>query len=289
MGLMSVMQTGLTGISAAEATLDAVANNLANSQTVGYKQSFPQFATQPPQTQSLGSGPSGTSGGTTPLQSGRGVQVAEVAIDFSQGPLVITSNSNDLAIQGDGYFVLQTTGGERTYTRNGQFKLNSQRQLVTPEGDRVLGYAVDENGNLNTGELVPIEISDAEVRAGDGTAARLVNYAIGRDGRVLGKYSDGMVRTLGQLPVARFNDPNGLIARGGNKYSEGVSSGLAEIGAAESSGAGSIISGATELSNTDIGENLVAMVLARNQFRPNWQVVNTSSELLEGLVEVQRR
>jgi flagellar hook protein FlgE len=283
------MQVGLTGMAAAELTLDAVANNLANLNTAGYKQSFPRFATQTPATQSLGEGPRGSSGGTNPVQIGRGVQAAEVSTDFSQGALVATSDPADLALEGDGYFVVQTSQGERAYTRSGQFTLNAQRQLVTADGDRVLGYAVDDDGQVIEGIIVPLEISEADARAADGSAARLINYSVGRDGRIIGRYSDGMSRTLGKIPIARFANSGGLVGKGGNKYAEGVNSGLAEIGTAGERGAAQIAADARELSNTDLGQNLVQMILAGNQFKASRRVVGTASELLEDLTELRRR
>jgi flagellar hook protein FlgE len=289
MGLSSVMQVGLTGLAAAELTLDTVANNLANLNTTGYKQSFARFTTQTPATHSRGEPPSGSSGGANPVQVGRGAQAAEVAVDFSQGALVTTADPNELAVEGDGYFILQTPQGERAYTRNGQFKINGQQRLVTADGDFVLGFGVDEQGNVVEGALVPLEISTADVPSEDGTAARLLNFSVGQDGRILGRYSDGLTRTLGKIPLARFANPNGLVGRGGNKYAEGVNSGLAEVVSPGERGAAAIVSGARELSNTDLGENLVQMLLARNQFRANRQVIGTASELLDDLVELRRR
>ena len=289
MGLSSVMQVGLTGLAAAELTLDAAANNLANLNTAGYKQSFPQFASQTPATHSQGESPSGSSGGTNPVQVGRGVQTAEVAVDFSQGALVTTGDPNELAVEGDGFFILQTAQGDRAYTRNGQFKINGQQRLVTADGDFVLGFAVDERGNVVEGPLVRLEISERDVPGDDGSAARLLSYSIGQDGRILGRYSDGETRTLGKIPLARFANPNGLIGRGANTYSEGVNSGLAEVVTPGERGAGSIAADARELSNADLGENLVQMLLARNQFRANRQVIGTASELLDELVELRRR
>src|SRR5262249_3424202 len=122
MGLASALSTALTGLTAAETTIDVVGNNLANSSTVGFKSSRVEFATQFLQTQSLGSAPVGNSGGTNPRQIGLGVQVSAIAPDFTQGTIQISSNPSDLAIQGDGFFIVQASSGEKLYTRNGAFK-----------------------------------------------------------------------------------------------------------------------------------------------------------------------
>jgi flagellar hook protein FlgE len=288
MGLSSVMQVGLSGMSAAELTLDAVAGNLANLNTTGYKQSFPRFATQMPATHSLGQPPGGSSGGANPVQTGRGVQLAEVEVDFTQGSLVTSNNPTDLAVEGDGFFILQTAHGERAYTRNGQFRINGQQRLVTADGDFVLGFAVDEAGNVVEGPLVRLEFSDTYAQGADGNAARLMSFTVGGDGRILGRYSDGVTRTLGKVPLARFANSNGLVGVGGTKYIEGPNSGAAHILSAGDQGA-AIAAGRRELSNTDLGGNLIAMLLAENQYRANWQVVGTASELLHDLMELRRR
>ena len=158
MGLASALTTALTGLTAAETQIDVVGNNLANSQTVGFKASEAVFATQFLQTQGLGSAPTGTSGGTNPRQTGLGTKVAEITPDFTQGTIEISSNPSDLAIQGDGFFVVQGASGEQLFTRNGIMKTNSDNELVTTTGNRLLGYGVDESFSIQTTELVPLTI-----------------------------------------------------------------------------------------------------------------------------------
>lgn len=160
MGLQSAMTTALTGLQAAETTIDVVGNNVANSNTVGFKESNVLFATQFYLTQSVGSAPSTGSGGTNPRQIGLGATVAEIAPDFTQGTIQVSSNPLDLAIQGDGFFIVQGPGGssQQFYTRNGQFKTNSENEIITVTGERVMGYGVDEEFVVNTNEVVPLSI-----------------------------------------------------------------------------------------------------------------------------------
>ena len=134
MGLASALSTALTGMGASQTTIDVVGNNLSNSSTIGFKASTAIFATQFLQTQSLGSGPQGDSGGTNPQQIGLGTSVAEITPDFTQGTIQVSSNPSDLAIQGQGFFIVQGNSGETLYTRDGQFQTNSQNELVTPTG-----------------------------------------------------------------------------------------------------------------------------------------------------------
>jgi flagellar hook protein FlgE len=158
MGLTSALTTALTGLSAAEAQIDVIGNNLANSQTVGFKSSDVVFATQFLQTLSLGASPTQDTGGSNPRQIGLGVQVAEIAANHNQGTIEISSRSSDLAIQGDGFFIVQGEAGERLYTRNGIFKLNANAELVASTGERLLGYGVDDQFRLQESTLVPLTV-----------------------------------------------------------------------------------------------------------------------------------
>ncbi len=158
MGLASALSTALTGLTAAEATIDVIGNNLANSNTVGFKSSSAAFATQFLRTQSLGSGPTSTSGGTNPRQIGLGTMVAEITPDFNQGTIEISANPTDLAIQGEGFYIVEGKAGEELYTRNGIFKMNAANEMVTITGNRLLGYAVDDQYNLIPGSLQSLDI-----------------------------------------------------------------------------------------------------------------------------------
>ncbi len=158
MGLTSSLSTALTGMNAAEAQIDVLGNNLANSQTVGFKSSEVVFATQFLQTLSLGAAPTADNGGTNPRQVGLGVQVAGINQNFRQGTIEISSNPSDLAIQGDGFFQVEGNQGETLYTRNGVFRLNASNELVTSTGNRLLGYTVDDQFNIQTSRTVPLTV-----------------------------------------------------------------------------------------------------------------------------------
>ncbi|MGB9689989.1 flagellar hook-basal body complex protein [Thermogutta sp.] len=158
MGLASALTTALTGLTAAETTIDVVGNNLANANTVGFKASSASFATQFLQTLALGAMPTADSGGTNPRQIGLGTMVADITPNFNQGTIEVSSNPTDIAIQGDGFFIVEGQQNERLYTRNGIFKLNSQNQLITITGNRVLGYGIDKNFQVQETDLQPITI-----------------------------------------------------------------------------------------------------------------------------------
>jgi flagellar hook protein FlgE len=152
------MSTALTGMSAAETTVDVVGNNLANSNTVGFKESEATFATQFLQTLSLGAAPTADQGGINPQQLGLGTINAGVTPNFGQGTISTSTSPSDMAIQGDGFFIVQGSSSQQLYTRNGQFSLNSSNELVNTTGQRLLGYGVDNSYNVTSTTLEPLTI-----------------------------------------------------------------------------------------------------------------------------------
>lgn len=158
MSLSSVFNTAMSGMSAAETMIDVAGNNIANANTIGFKQSNALFATQFSQTLSMGSAAVDGSGGADPEQTGLGVEVAAITPDFSEGTLQDTSDSSDLAIQGDGFFTVRNAAGQNLYTRDGAFQLNSSNQLTDASGDLVMGYGVDSDFNIQSTQLVPLTI-----------------------------------------------------------------------------------------------------------------------------------
>lgn len=145
-------QQGLSGLNAAAKNLDVIGNNVANSSTVGFKQSQTQFADV------YAASLTGAGGNTI----GIGVKIATVAQQFTQGNITATNNPLDIAINGGGFFRMDN-GGEVTYQRNGQFQLDRFGFIVNPTGARLTGYAADPNGVLLTGSPAPISINTADL------------------------------------------------------------------------------------------------------------------------------
>jgi flagellar hook protein FlgE len=254
MGLSTVMQTALTGMNAATTIVEVSANNLANYQTPGFKASDVQLATLGPH--------------------GNGVQVAGYDVDFSQGPIRAGDQLPLLALEGEGFFILEGNDGERLFTRDGRFHLNAAGELVTFEGARVLGFGVDAEGPVDRSQLRPLSIQ---------LGSSLRNYSIGKSGRIVGHYSDGSSRTLGQLRLARFANPDGLQARAGNKFANTPASGSPMEADPLDAGMAGVIGGATELSNVDVGRELIELTLAGNMFQANLAVFQTADNMLTAL------
>jgi len=157
MPLTTSLFTGLTGMLTNSQMLDVVGNNIANVNTTSFKRSQASFETQISQTLSNGSAPSAVLGGTNPSQVGLGVQLAAVTRDFSGGGLQPTGVSTHMAVEGNGFFVVNQNGTQR-FTRDGTFSLDRDFNLVTSNGGRIQGFGVDDNFNIVEGLLQDINI-----------------------------------------------------------------------------------------------------------------------------------
>lgn len=158
MGVTSTLYTALSGLSASQTRLDVAGNNIANVNTTGYKSTSVDFQTQLSRTLSAGAPPGVVLGGTNPRQIGLGVSVGSIGRDFSNGSIDPTGVNTDLAIDGNGFFVLRNNDGSQVYTRDGSFTLDAEQKLVSSNGRYVLGYAVDTAFNLDTGNPTSLTI-----------------------------------------------------------------------------------------------------------------------------------
>jgi flagellar hook protein FlgE len=161
----TAIYTGVTGLLAHQRRLDVVANNIANVNTVGYRGSSVTFSDLLSQTLEGGSPAVNGFGGTNPSQVGLGVGVASISIDQNEGSLTTTGVASDLAIEGNGFFIL-TDGTTSTYTRDGTFGRNANGVLIDPAtGMRVQGYQADANG------VIDINTSISDIVIPEGTSS----------------------------------------------------------------------------------------------------------------------
>ncbi len=156
-------EQGLSGLNAANSNLSAIGNNVANANTVGFKQSQAQFADM--FANSI-SGAGGVAG-----QVGSGVSVSAIAQQFTQGNITATSNPMDTAISGQGFFQMTNTAGATVYSRNGQFSLDKNGFMVNAQGEKVNGYMPNSAGAIITGSVVPLQINSANMKANPSTTA----------------------------------------------------------------------------------------------------------------------
>ena len=179
--------------------------------------------------------------------------------------------------------------GLLTFDGNGNFvsATNSRVSIERNGVPSVSPLQFELNFGLVSG-LATAEASLAATRQDGSEPGVLNSFVIGEDGTIRGVFSNGVTRDLGQVQLARFANPVGLEARGLNLFAKGINTGLPVQGAPGEAGIGSIIGGALELSNTDIGKDLVELVLASTQYRGNSRVITTSQQLLDELLNIRR-
>ncbi|MGB0466184.1 MAG: flagellar basal-body rod protein FlgG [Pontibacterium sp.] len=245
-----------TGLSAQDTALKVVSNNLANVSTIGFKKDRPVFedllyqVRRQPGAQSAEASqlPSG-------LQVGSGVKTVGTQKLFQNGDLEITEESFDLAINGRGFFQVTTPNGDVGYTRSGQFHLSADSELVTAEG-----YLVEPAITL------PTEVT---------------SFTVGVDGMVTVTTAGNVTGTqIGQLQLADFVNPAGLLAIGQNLYMETPASGAPAINNPGEAGSGIVKQGALETSNVNSVEELVTMITTQRAYEMNSKVISTADEML---------
>jgi len=402
-------EQALSGLNAASQNLDVIGNNVANASTVGYKQATAEFADV--------YAASMASGGT---QIGIGATVAAVSPQFTQGNITTTGNPMNVAINGQGFFRM-TSGGVISYSRDGEFSLNSNGYIVNSSGAQLTGYPAGPNGTISPSTPVPIQLSLANIApqptvnaslslnldsgstvpaaafnindpttynsstamtvydslgnshtlstyyvvtapntwsvyaAADGailntgnpigtlnfgtsgtmandvtmnpsiplangatspmtfnllypaastsqygasfavsnntqdgyTTGQLSGFAINSDGTVQGRYTNGQTRNQGQIALANFINPQGLVALSGNQWAQSVSSGQPLIGAPSTGSNGALQAGALESSNVDITTELVNMITAQRVYQANAETIKTEDQVQQTLMNLR--
>lgn len=414
------MYSAITALGLHQVYMDVVANNLANVNTTAYKGSRVDFKTQISQLNSAGNAPTAAAvtpslGGRNAIQIGLGSQLGAVTKVMTQGALRSTGRVTDLAIQGDGFFVLDDGSQGHAYTRDGAIDVGQDDKLTQINtGLHVLGWQANPttgvidttgpltaitvptnssvaratanlalNGNLDSTTAIggtvtatlaafdslgaqhnvtltftrnagmswgltaaesdaditalalagtPIsftatgqwntanpatslsitlgngatspqsvtvdlskltmldEASTAAQASQDGLAAgALTGLSVVSDtGRVVGLYSNGMTQDIGQVALASFVNPDGLLSTGQNLYRPWLNSGDPQIGAPGSGARGAITSGYLEGSNVDLAQEFTNMITAQRGFQANSRVITTSDEILQELVNMKR-
>lgn len=441
--MMQALLAGVASIKAQQTRMNVIGNNLANVNTTSFKSSRVTFQDMIAQTIRGASKPSSNVGGTNPIQFGLGVMIGASDTNTGQGSLNATNRPTDLAIQGNGYFLV-SNGAGIDYTRDGAFDLDATGVLVhRATGERVLGWSADAlgnvdsnspltssssltiplgsmssvqqtskaflagnlNANANMGPLPPADSWSTVVRvydsvggshdvtlklmnrkdgstgfALDGTPpvgavtsweweatengvpigdwnntlapptpanvplffdgnGKLMNptalgnirvpastsapefdvqldfsnieqlktetqvqatdqngfppgslqsFSIGPDGTITGLFTNGLIRTIGQVAMAVFPNPGGLERIGSNLYRTTDNSGIAVTGAARTGGRGTISSGFLEQSNVDIGDEFTDLIVTQRGFQANTRIVTTVDEMLQDLINMKR-
>ena len=157
MASTTALFTGLSGLTSNSRRLDVIGNNIANVNTTAFKSNRMAFTPTFSRNFSLGTAPGDNTGGSNPGQVGLGVRVGGTQRNFNNGAIGVTGLATDLAIEGDGLFIVNQSGS-RFYTRAGGFIRNPENDLMTQSGAKVMGFGVDDQFNLVEGNLVELNI-----------------------------------------------------------------------------------------------------------------------------------
>lgn len=246
-----------TGLSAQDTRLAAISNNLANVGTTGFKKDRVVFEDLLYQIQRQ-PGANSTQNTELPsgMQIGTGVRVTASQKLFNQGALQTTGEALDIGINGRGFFEIVMPDGTSAYTRDGQFMINANGEMVTSQGHM-----------LNPGLTIP---QDAQT------------VTIGDDGVVSVKLAgqpDAV--NIGNLNLVDFINPSGLQALGGNLFAETVSSGNPQQSAPGQNGMGKLVQGSLESSNVEVVEELVDMITTQRAYEMNSKVISTADQMLQ--------
>ncbi len=262
--MLRALSTAATGMIAQQLTVDAIANNLANVNTAGYKKSRTEF--QDLLYQTVGSaGASGSAQSKIPVavQIGHGSRLTATQKIHSQGNTQETGNPLDLLVEGTGFFQVSLPSGEIAYTRDGTFKIDGQGSIVTSDG-----FAIEP----------PVSVpADAEAVSIDST------------GKIAARISGTTEpQELAQLELARFVNPAGLESAGRNLYRVTSASGEATLASPGQDGMGSIVSGYLEMSNVQVVEEMIALITAQRAYEINSKSIQTSEEMLAVVNNLRR-
>ena len=289
---MKSLYTGISGLKANQTKLDVIGNNVANVGTTAFKKSTTRFSDTLYQTNTFTTGPSDRYGGANSQQVGLGVNVAGIVMHTIQGSLQVTGRKNDLALDGDGFFVVAIGSGapgdpfELSYTRDGSFTLDKNNDLVTLDGYRVMGKDIDPLTGQPTGDLKPINIP-TEIGGN-----KVVDYTFSGDGNgVLTLIlDDGTKVNQCMIEVASFSNPEGLSATGGNRFVPTPNTGDPVYLTIEGDSAlfGKVSQGVIEMSNVDLSEEFTEMIVTTRSFQSASKVITTSDELLQEIINLKR-
>ncbi len=251
-----------TGMTAQQTQLDVISHNLSNVSTTGFKRNNAVFEDLIYQNlRQVGAQTTEENQLPTGLHLGLGVRTVATSRNFTQGSLQQSSNSLDVAINGNGFFEVQLPDGTIGYTRDGSFQLDAQGRMVTSGGLPVA------NGITVPQGATSISISETGV-----VSATIAGNA--------------QPQQLGQLAMSSFINAAGLQPVGQNMYKESAASGPPQQGQPGTNGLGVIKQGFLETSNVNVVEELVTMIQTQRAYEMNSKAIQTSDQMLAKLSQL---
>jgi flagellar basal-body rod protein FlgG len=261
---MRSLDIAATGMQAQQTNVEVISNNIANMTTTGFKRQRVEFQDLVYQNLRRVGSNSSDSGSIVPsgAQIGLGVKTAAIYRINEQGNLQQTSNSLDLAIQGNGYFQVTLPSGATAYTRDGTFGLAPDGTIVTADG-----YVVQP------GIQVPTNATSVTINTSGQVQATISGQTA--------------PQTLGQIQLAAFPNDAGLQAEGGNLFVQTSASGAPVQGNPASPGFGSMMQGFIETSNVNVVSEITNLITAQRAYEMNSKVITTSDQMLATLTNLQ--
>ncbi len=258
------LYTAATGMKANQSYVDNISHNLSNVNTVGFKKQQIEFEDLMYQNlQKPGGELSDGNRDPVGVQVGLGTRVVATSHIFLQGNMTSTGNDKDMAIEGEGFFQVRLPSGEIGYTRNGTFKLNSEGYLTTSQG-----YLLEP----------PVSVPE-----------NVVSLSVSASGEITVDTSgEGDMESVGQLELARFINPAGLLSEGGNIFTQNEASGTPIVAEPGEEGLGSVKNQYVEASNVQMVEEMVGMIIAQRAYEVSSKAITTSDEMLQTATALKR-
>ena len=258
------LYTAATGMIAQQMNVDNIANNLANVNTTGYKKSKLEFQDLLYQQLRM-AGATQAEGAQVPveLQIGYGTRPVATQRIFSQGTVISTNNPLDMSIDGDGFLQVTLPDGTISYTRDGALKKSAEGTIVTSDG-----YVVEPQ------VTVPADATAINISSNGEVSVKIPG--------------DPSLQTVGQLELARFVNPAGLRTIGRNLFLETSASGVPQTGQPDTEGYGKLSQGFLELSNVEVVDEMVNMIVAQRAYEINAKAIQTSEEMLANANSLKR-
>jgi flagellar hook protein FlgE len=273
--MLRSLNSAVSGMQQFQEEIDVIGNNIANVDTTGFKSSRVDF--EDTLSQAIGAG-------SPSNQVGTGVTTAAISTNFNPGAPDNTGVTGDLALTGQGFFVVQNAATQAQFvTRAGDFHVENG-YLVTTGGLRVQGYS---DTGLSTVGDIKIDATGAPATADPN--ATVSSWSVGTDGKITVKLTDNTQFVRGQVLLQNYSNPEALVKEGGNLYSASSAAGpLAALSAPNTNGLGAIQSGALEMSNVDLTSEMANLITAQNAFQANARVITTSDQVLQEIINLKR-
>ena len=270
---------GVSGMLTNQDEMDIIGNNIANANTTSFKSSTADFTESFDQITR-----SATVNQPVGLGVGLGAQVSGTTTNFDQGVFQTTNVPTDRAINGSGFFVVQSLSGADYVTRNGAFVEDSSGYLRTTNGNFLMGTT---GATAPTSPTTGFPTGKIQIPATVTSGSPVASFTVDPTGAVSVTGQDGTSQTVGYITVQNFNNPNGLTDEGGGLYAYQAAAGTNQAFTGGSASAGTIQTGVLEASNVDLSTEFANMIIAQRGFEASARVISVSDNMLQTVTDLK--